>query len=289
MSTNRYDFNFQENSRKRSAARLLYVSSAKYGGDWHSTPHTHSCSELFYVTGGTGKFLIEDQSYPVSADDLIIVNPGVEHTEQGVNASPLEYIVLGIEGLELSGIREEEENHYCIVNFRGMKDNIRFYLKNMLAEIEAKSPGYEIICSSLMEILSIYLTRQTDFSTTLAPVRRKASHLCAAVRRYIDSHYKENINLDLLASMNHVNKFYMVHAFTEEYGISPISYMIGIRIEEARHLLKNDDYSLALISRMLGFSSPSYFSQSFKKFEHISPGEYRKRCKQEAAKRADTP
>lgn len=126
MSTNRYDFNFQENSRKRSAARLLYVSSAKYGGDWHSTPHTHSCSELFYVTGGTGKFLIEDQSYPVSADDLIIVNPGVEHTEQGVNASPLEYIVLGIEGLELSGIREEEESHYCIVNFRGMKDNHPF-------------------------------------------------------------------------------------------------------------------------------------------------------------------
>ena len=79
----------------------------------------------------------------------------------------------------------------------------------------------------------------------------------------------------------------MVHAFTEEYGVSPMNYMIRIRIDEACQLLKNDDYSLALISRMLGFSSPSYFSQSFKKLEHISPTEYRNRCKQEADRRAD--
>lgn len=287
MSTNRYDFNFPEAARRRRAARLLYVSSAKYGGDWHSTPHTHGCSELFYVTGGTGQFLIEDQIFPVAPDDLIIVNPGVEHTEQGLNASPLEYIVLGIEGLELSAIGGEENAPYCIVNFRGMKDSILFYLKSMLSEIETKAPGYEIICSSLMDILSVHLTRQTGFSAALTPVRRKSSHLCAAVRRYIDSHYKENISLDLLASMNHVSKYYMVHAFTEEYGVSPMNYMIRIRIDEACLLLKNDDYSLALISRMLGFSSPSYFSQSFKKLEHISPTEYRSRCKQEADRRAD--
>ena len=64
--------------------------------------------------------------------------------------------------------------------------------------------------------------------------------------------------------------------YTEEYGISPINYMISCRIEEAKHLLRNDDYPLAHISHVLGFSSPSYFSQTFKKFTGTSPKEYRK-------------
>ena len=84
----------------RKTAKLLYVSSAKYGGDWHSVQHTHNCSELFYVIEGQGQFLIENQTYPVSVNDLVIVNPNVLHTEVSLNASPLRYIVLGVEGLE---------------------------------------------------------------------------------------------------------------------------------------------------------------------------------------------
>ena len=40
MSTNRYDLNIDGKEHIRHAARLLYVSSAKYSGDWHSTLHT---------------------------------------------------------------------------------------------------------------------------------------------------------------------------------------------------------------------------------------------------------
>lgn len=280
MSTNRYDLVVQDNNRVRNAARLLYVSSAKYGGDWHSTPHTHNCSELFYVTGGLGQFFIEGTVHPVSPNDLIIVNPNVEHTEISLNANPLEYIVLGVEGLELS-VSDEKEDRFCIVNFRNMRENIFFYLQSMLREIEAKAPGYEIICQDLMEVLVIYLTRQTGFSTTMAPIKKSSSRLCAMVRRYIDEHFKENINLDMLAQLTHSSKYYLVHAFSEEYGISPINYMISRRIEEAKQLLKNDDYTLSVISRMLGFSSPSYFTQAFKKIVGTSPNQYRKASRQE--------
>lgn len=275
MSTNRYEFVSQEYSGVRNATRLLYVSSAKYGGDWHSTPHTHNCSELFYVTGGKGQFFIEGKVFQVSSNDLVIVNPNVEHTEIGVNASPLEYIVLGVEGLELS-VNGEQDEQYCIVNFRNMRENILFYLQNMLQEIEEKAPGYEMICQDLMDVLVIHLMRQTNFSTTLTPIRKSSSKLCATVRRYIDEHFRENLSLDMLAQICHVNKYYMVHAFSEEYSISPINYMVSKRIEEAKQLLKNDDYTLGIISRMLGFSSPSYFSQTFKKMTGMSPIDYRK-------------
>lgn len=280
MSTTRYDFAPHESSGIRNAAKLLYVSSAKYDGDWHSTPHTHSCTELFYVTGGQGQFRIENQVYSVTTNDLVIVNPHVEHTELSFNTSPLEYIVLGIEGLELS-IADDSGNQFCIVNFQNMKETFLLYLQNILREVAAKTPGHEIVCQNLMEILVVHLTRQTNYSATLTPIKSKTSRLSVSVRRYIDAHYKENINLDMLAEISHVSKYHMVHAFTEEYGISPINYMISCRIEEARQLLKTTDYSQAVISRMLGFSSPSYFSQAFRKIEQKSPTEYRKLSRQE--------
>ena len=275
MSNNRYDFVAQENNSVRNATRLLYVTSAKYSGDWHSTPHAHNCSELFYVTGGSGQFFIDGTIHQVSPNDLIIVNPNVEHTEISFNANPLEYIVLGVEGLELS-VNDEREDRYCIINFRNMRENIFFYLQNMLREIELKAPGYEVICQDLMEVIVIHLTRQTGFYTTMAPIKKSSSRLCANVRRYIDEHFKENINLDMLAQLTHSSKYYLVHAFSEEYGISPINYMISKRIEDAKQLLKNDDYTLSVISRMLGFSSPSYFTQAFKKTVGMSPNQYRK-------------
>ena len=275
MSFSRYYFSSQDNRGIRNTAKLLYVSSAKYGGDWHSTPHAHNCTELFYVTGGEGQFYIEGNVYPVSSNDLVIVNPHVEHTEISLNATPLEYIVLGVDGLQLS-VSDEREDRYCIVNFRNIRDRISFYLQNMLREIEQKAPGYETICQDLMEVLVIHLTRQTDFSTTMEPIRKSSSRLCATVRRYIDEHFKENINLDMLAQLTHSSKYYMVHAFSEEYGISPINYMISRRIEESRYLLQETDMSMSQIARILGFSSASYFSQSFRRAEGISPIAYRK-------------
>ena len=279
MSNNRYEF--MQNDSLKKTAKLLYISSAKYGGDWHSIQHTHNCSELFYVIDGQGQFLIEDQTYPVSPSDLVIVNPNVAHTEVSLNASPLKYIVLGVEGLELTATNNDDNTNFCIINFKTHKDNILLCLQNMLTEIETKHPGYEIVCQDLMEILIVLLGRQTNFSTILTPVNKKASRLCGSTKRYIDAHYQDNITLDQLADVCHVSKYHLAHAFTEEYGISPINYLISKRISEAEHLLKTTDFSLSLISSTTGFSSSSYFAQIFRKQKGMSPTEFRKLSRKE--------
>ncbi len=279
MSTNRYELGCNSRSPvDRSITKLLYVSTAKYGGDWHSMMHTHTCTEVFYVVGGTGQFKIEECIRPVAADDMIIVNPNVEHTEVSLNASPLEYIVMGVEGLEFSA-DEDGDDRYCVVNFRNGREDVLHFLRSLLGEIETKAAGYEIVCQDLLEVLLVRLMRRNDFSLTPAPPRKNASKECATVRRYIDGHFKENISLDLLSQLTHVNKYYMVHAFSKEYGISPINYLISRRITESKYLLSDTDHSLSQISHMLGFSSPSYFSQSFRKLEGVSPLEYRKEKK----------
>ena len=279
MSNNNYEF-MQGNSLKKTA-KLLYISSAKYGGDWHSIQHTHNCSELFYVIEGQGQFLIENETYPVSVNDLVIVNPNVSHTEVSLNASPLKYIVLGVEGLELTATNGSNNTNFCIINFKNLRENILLCLQNMLTEIENKHPGYDIVCQDLMEILIVLLGRQTNFATILSPISKKTSRLCGSSKRYIDTHYQENITLDQLAEVCHVSKYHLAHAFTEEYGISPINYLISKRISEAEHLLKTTDFSLSLISSTTGFSSSSYFAQIFRKQKGMSPTEFRKSSRQE--------
>ena len=277
MDNERYDIPASKEYLVRNKAKLLYVSSSTYSGDWLSTPHTHYCSELFYVLEGIGQFQVEDQIYPVSADDLVIINPNVSHTELGFHAHPMRYIVLGIEGLELSA--SDDQANFCIVNFKEIRDTMVFYLKMMLRETQTRAPGYEAICQDLMEILIVLFARQTNFSTILTPANRKASHLCDSVRRYLDQNCGEDISLEQLAKFSHVNKYYLVHAFTDEYGVSPINYLMQARVKKAQKLLSTTDYSLSVISRSCGFSSSSYFSQTFRKMSGVSPSSYRKSCK----------
>ena len=61
----------------RGSANLLNAASSKYGGDWHSVPHTHNHTELFFIVSGKGQFLIQDEVFPVDVNNLVIINPNV--------------------------------------------------------------------------------------------------------------------------------------------------------------------------------------------------------------------
>lgn len=261
----------------RNSLRLLNAGSAKYGGDWNSVLHTHRYAELFYVVGGAGQIQIDQELYPVSARQMVIINPNVMHTEVSLNAAPLEYVVLGIEGLELSA-EPGEEGRFRILDHHDSLDSIYSCLQNILQEIHSGLPGSETICQAYMEILVTRLMRSTDFAVNPDPLPSD-NNQCVAVRRYIDAHFKESLTLDTLAQVAHVNKYYLAHSFKEEFGVSPISYQLNRRIEESCYLLRQTDMSLSQIAHVLGFSSSSYFSQIFRKSRGMSPSEFRRQAK----------
>lgn len=261
----------------RGTAKLLNAARARYGGDWHSVPHIHNHMELFFILGGKGQFLIDDQLYPVDVNNLVIVNPNVTHTEVSLNAQPLEYIVLGIEGVELVTSDVSNGQFSILDHYESM--DISSCLRNILREMEQKNTGYEDVCQAYMEILIIRLMRSTALSVPTEPQTLSVNRQCAAVRRYIDLHFKETLTLEQLAEEAHMNKFYLAHAFKREYGISPINYMISRRIEESKYLLAETDLSMSQIAQLLGFSSLSYFSQVFRRTQEISPKEYRQSLK----------
>lgn len=257
----RYEFNMDVPPRE--AIRLMYVSKSRFGGDWNSVPHTHSCTEVFYCVDGRGQFNVEGKMLDVAPDDMVIVNPRTLHTELSYQANPLEYIVLGIEGIEI--LFDQKDHGYTMLKCGPQRED-----------------GCEMVCQDLTEVLLVKIVRMASVSLRLTAPPAESKE-CATAKRYIDENYSESITLDKLAEIAHVNKYYLSHSFKNEYKVSPIDYLMKRRITEAKALLTSTDFSLTQIAEQIGFGSLAYFSKCFRKIEGTSPNEYRKSARQKSA------
>ena len=267
MSNNRT--NISDNDFFGHRSRLLYISYSKYENDWKSLKHLHPFSEIFYVIGGIGKFTIENETFDVKTDDMIIVNPNVYHHEDSEGDNPLEYVVLGVG--DFSFALDGQNQSFVYQSFEKDNDDIQYYIMNLLIECENKELGYETVCQKLLDLFLLKIIRKMrvslESSNFQKPIKREIRMICY----YIDENYGENITLESLADYMKMNKYYMAHEFKKEMGISPINYLIERRIRECKSLLTTTSLSISEISETVGFSSQSYFSQIFKKATGMTP------------------
>lgn len=113
----------------------------------------------------------------------------------------------------------------------------------------------------------------------------KESHLLIfpdwikATKTYIDNNLSDNIKISDLASKFYMERTYFSRKFKHYLGVTPKEYQIRRRLEEGARLLLIGEKSISDISEKLGFSSPSYFTEQFKKVYKATPTEYRKKGK----------
>ncbi|WP_163193471.1 AraC family transcriptional regulator [Clostridium thermarum] len=93
------------------------------------------------------------------------------------------------------------------------------------------------------------------------------------VINYMTEHYMENITLQELAEYTKISPSYLGNIFKKVTGKSTIEYLINIRINKAKSLLK-DGVTVSETSKLVGFNDIFYFSKAFKKHEGISPSQY---------------
>lgn len=249
---------------------LLHVSQSRYEKDWHSIMHTHPFPEIFYVQDGSGVFLYDDVEYPISKNDIVIVNPNVPHTEKSSDSAPLQYISIGIVGFDFS-FRENAD--YLI--FSTNEKNPRFYFTSLLREMADQKPHYENICQHLLMLLLYTLERITDYNMQTMLPTAQVKQECLRVKRYIEANYMKDITLDTLVKISNLSKHYLVHSFTNSYSCSPLKYLCQKRIQESKELLLTTNLTIAEIASACGFSSQSYFAQSFRANCGMSASAYR--------------
>ena len=221
MSTHQYVLPEVSGEKGGTGARLLYVTYAQYSREWNSALHTHACAELFFITGGHGEFQVRQERFPVALNDLVVVNTSVPHTETSQKGSPMEYVVLGVQGLEML----TDVSGCSLMHLLSEQETVAGCLRIMVQEARGGQPGWGGICQNLLEVILRRLLRREDFALSSPTVEPKSSRECDLVRRYIDNHFKENLNLDQLAALVHVNKYHLAHAFRREFDTSPINYL----------------------------------------------------------------
>lgn len=270
MSNRHYLINSE--SLQNLNAKLLSIAFSKDEGDWKSIMHTHHFTELLFVVNGEGSFSFNQQHSPLRSGDLVIIPPYTEHTERSSNDCPLEYYVLGIDGISFLSQKDREcAQVFC--NF-AHDSSIHELFRQMLYEIRTAQYGSQTICQHLLEILILKIIRAQQ----LIPVSINSIRMtkeCAQIKEYLDSNYAEHITLDTLTSLTHMNKYYMVHSFTKYAGLSPIQYLNQTRLKRAQYLLETTNYSISDIASSTGFSSQSYFTQIFRKNFQMTPVKYR--------------
>ena len=279
MSNQQYEM--AAHGGERPSAKLLYVTAARYDTDWHSTMHSHYFSEFIYVLHGQGRFLVENTVLDIKENDLVIVNPHVDQTETSLKDHPLEYIVLGVDNVIFTFDPLGAASSYRLYHYQEQASQMNWYLKTMLREVENKALYHEVVCQNLLEVMIIHMMRLANFTLSVVSSRRLRS-VSSSAKRFIDDHFKEAVTLQDLADELHVGKYHLIHSFTEDYGISPINYLIARRVEESKTLLKTTDLNISKIASFTGFSSQSYFSQCFRRLSGFTPNEYRRAARMEA-------
>ena len=86
----------------------------------------------------------------------------------------------------------------------------------------------------------------------------------------------ENLTLDKLAAHAGISKFHLSRKFREAMGKSPMSYFTQMKIQRACELLDTTEDSIQEVAASLGYNTPYYFSEVFKRVTGYSPSGYRK-------------
>ena len=93
---------------------------------------------------------------------------------------------------------------------------------------------------------------------------------------YLENDIKQELSIEEIAKMCNMTSSYFRRVFFEYSGMSPIQFRIRKKLDIAKELLKSDSMSILEISEYLGFENMTYFSRLFKKYEKITPKDYRK-------------
>ncbi|ART75427.1 hypothetical protein B4U37_04930 [Sutcliffiella horikoshii] len=98
---------------------------------------------------------------------------------------------------------------------------------------------------------------------------------------YMEKYFSDEITLDMLAESAGMTPSYFSKKFKEQLGVSPIQYLLEIRMKVARDLLKEQEQNVKRISQKIGFQDEFYFSRKFKSYYGVSPRLYRKKMVRE--------
>lgn len=151
-------------------------------------------------------------------------------------------------------------------------------MDTVVAEFAAGRPGGALVCrGALLQIFALLLRQASEERTRRAAAGHGRAMLGLA-RRIEDAPGEAWANGRMAASL-HLSEDHFIRQFKETLGVSPHSFVQAARYREAKRLLKDTDEKIEAIANAVGYADLHAFSHSFKRWQGVSPREYRKLCR----------
>jgi len=258
--------------------------------DMEMNVHFHNTYEMIFVQKGKAIFKINDKEYEVSQGSIMFIS-NLEKHELKVTEYPYErylllinpdYFLSVIKSPILSSLFRHRPEHFShLLRIRGGKDNqVEYFLKQMFKEVTNKEEHYELSVTSLLSLLYIHLYRNYTSFFPMATMNRTTA-MVLEIQKYIDENSHDNINLNDIAKKYFIDMYYLSRIFKGVTGYNFKEYVILQRISKAKNLLFYTNEDIANVALHSGFNNTNHFIKLFKKYEGVTPYQYRKKTSKE--------
>ncbi len=237
--------------------------------------------QFIYVNAGVAHFHFdhEENDTIVTAGHLVVYRPKEYQKYEYYGPDKTEVYWLHFTGGDVKNILRKY----------GIKDDMRvIYIgtsleyerifKRMISELQRCQDDYKEMLTLLMRHLLIILHRQITKEHKLKD--EYLDYQMDMASQFFNDHYNTEINIEEYARSKGMSVSWFIRNFKKYTGITPMQYIVSIRIANAQMLLETTQYSITEIARIVGYENPLYFSRLFHKQKGFSPSQYRKQLKQ---------
>lgn len=224
---------------------------------------------ILYTYEGQGELVYEGKNYLLSENSGFLIDcmkPHYYHTTD----THWKHAVLHFYGTDAPYLADKYFLDSKCPLFHCQQDSLfQEKLESVIRTSEQPSPMLEYNVSLALGNLVSFLISEHGKSSKHTP------DYIIYLQKYLDNNYTNNFTLDDLAEFSSMSKYHLVREFKKYIGFSPIDYLIELRIERAKFLLKNSAFSIEEIAFISGFSSYANFLKIFKSKLQQTPAEYR--------------
>jgi AraC-like DNA-binding protein len=165
--------------------------------------------------------------------------------------------------------RLEKSEGYVLVRANEKIDHVIGELYEVDERI--KESYYKLKCFELLLFFSI-----TNFSRNNSlPLSKRQAEIVENVKNDLISNFDSRITIDELAVKYDISKTSLKNCFKEVYGKPIFKWRKEYKLDYACRLIEDGNYSISEISKMVGYASPSKFTQAFKEYVGCTPSDYK--------------
>lgn len=160
---------------------------------------------------------------------------------------------------------------------------ISFFLDNTEVQNEETEDLQEYLTAAVNQCYSIPMLKELlkqnlgDYlAMSLKILETESTKPVRQAKQYVDVHFAEKITLEDIAEIVELNPVYFSVLFKKETGMNFSAYLVNVRMETAKQMLRDGNETIAAIAEQVGYKDSRYFSQIFARTVGVKPALYRK-------------